>query len=143
MTETELVEALAVLLRAETTDPLKSCEVHIESQVGYEAPGGSVTVLNPGGDEVAEAIGEQFADEVRLRLVGLLDWKDTQANRRDIKTLCKQLRTILRGDNRRLTAGGEITTRNSGISWEYGYASVGNAAKRTCQVDVVYRIRQS
>lgn len=143
MTETALAEALANLLRAVDTAPLNGLEIHVQSQVGYEDEDGSVTVYIVGGKEVPEGIGQQFADEVHLRLVGLLPWADTQANRRDSETLCKQLRTILRGDNRWLAAGGEVATKNSDVSWSYGYAATNDLAKRTCQVDVTYTVQQS
>lgn len=143
MTETELAEGLAALLRAVDTPPLSTLEVHVQSQVGYEDEDGSVTVYIVGGREVPEAIGQQFADEVHLRMIGLIPWADTEANRRLSETLCKQLRTILRGDNRWLAAGGQVSTRNSDIAWDYGYAATNDLAKRTCQVDVTYRIQQS
>ena len=143
MTETQLAEAVATLLRAVSTAPLSTLEVHVQDQVGYEDPDGSVTVFIIGGNEEPEAIGEQFADEVNLRIVGMIPWADTLANRQGIETLCKQIRTILRGDNRRLSAGGELATRNTNVAWEYGFTAEGADAKRTCSVTVTYRIRQS
>ncbi len=142
MTETQCAEALATLLRAYATAPLKDCEVHVQSQIGYEDADGSVTVLLASGREVAEAIGDQFKDEVSFRIVGVIPFADTEANRQSIETLCAQIRYILR-DNRTLSAGGELAQRNQDITWEYGFASVGDQTQRQCTVNVVYRIPQT
>ena len=141
MTDENLAAGIAAVLRGYATAPLSACNVYEDDQLGYESLG-NVTVVITGGSEVPEAIGEQFADEISLVIVGRVLWGDTVATKLSIRNLCKQIRYCLRGTNRRLQVVSEYATRNSNISCEYGYESNVDRTFRTCQVRVTYRVPQ-
>jgi len=141
MTETDLIEGVAALLRAYSNEPLASMEVHTQPQIGYEDADGFVEVSFSAGSEVFEAIGNQAADEVTLRIYAQFPFADTVVNRQKLETLCAQIRYELR-TNRGLTTSSGTATRNQQIRWNYGFASDGADARRQCEVFVTYRIPQ-
>ena len=96
-------------------------------------------ILPVGGAEIGEAIGEQFAADVKLEIAGRITFADSQANWTTILSLAKQIRYCLRGANRRLVIGSETTTRNTAITWTYGFEAEGDKLFRTCSVLVTYR----
>jgi hypothetical protein len=143
MTETDLIEGLATLFRANVNEPLASCEVHTWPQIDYEGAAGYVELSFVSGREVFEAIGNQAADEVSLRIYAELKFADTEANRQSIETLCAQIRFILRtAANRRMSTDSGLATLNRDIRWEYGFNADGQVIKRYCTIWVTYRLPQ-
>ena len=139
MTDTELVEALAAKIRAVSVAPLGDLEVHEWDQVGSEDPDGSVVVRVGVGTQVHIALGEQLMDNIRLEIVALIPHGDSQANRREVASVRKQIVDLLRG-NRKLSVGGETAQTNAreNITWEYGTDGEGEKLRRYCLVSVTY-----
>ncbi len=146
MTDTALCEAIATGLRAYSTSPLSTMEVHCWSQLGYEDPNGYVVVAPVGFEEVSQGIGNHtqagytLADDLRVGIRAVIVFADTEANRQKVETLCTQIRYWLRS-NRQVTAGGQTTQRATNVTGTYG--TMGEAGspghKRYCEVNVTYR----
>jgi hypothetical protein len=139
VSDTELIEAVATALRSYATSPLADCEVHCWDQIGYEDADGSVVVAFGSCTQTPEAIGEQLDDAIALDITGYIGHADTETNRRNCESLCKQIANVLRL-NRQISAGGEIARTNAQepITWEYGFVGEGANAMRYCNVRVTY-----
>lgn len=142
MTDTELVEALATVLRAYATAPLADMEVHVNDQYAYEDTDGAVVIALLGGEQRHIAIGDAVAsmmDTVRLSVTAYKPYANTSAARTAIDTVGRQILDVLR-QNRAISAGGEYATTNARvpITWEYGYMGDQGAQYRTVTVTVAY-----
>jgi len=143
MTDTELLEGLATLLRGYTTAaPLSTASIFVWDQVAYKRGETRVTCWVNGGREQFMAIGGQADNWVDVNIRGEIPFADTQVNYQSIMSLCSQLRYGLRL-NRALSAGGTTAYLNTDCTWQLGYSGEGQEIKRTCEVKISYRIPQT
>ena len=140
MTTTQLVEALAVKLRASTDSPLADLEVHVMPQLALEDPDGSVVVDIAEVSQIGIAIGEQLEDTASLIIEGRIPFADTEANRQSLENLAEAIVKVLR-ENRRISAGDGIARTNADgpITWVPGFDADRDDLMRTCNVTLKYR----
>jgi len=143
MTDTQLLEGLATLLRDyATADPLKSANIFVWDQVAYKRGETRVTCWVNGGHEQFVAIGGQADNWVDVTIRGEVPFADTAANHQNIMDLCSQIRYVLRL-NRALAAGGATAYLNTDCKWQLGYSGEQQELKRTCEVKIAYRVPQT
>ncbi|MCK9629354.1 MAG: hypothetical protein M0R37_12285, partial [Bacteroidales bacterium] len=128
MTENELTEALSVIFRASTEEPLASAVVHSYQQERYDT---SKDVLVTGwiveGEVLDLAIGGQGRTIITVKPRALLfsSTVDTIAGQRAPGLMAEAIRKILvTAANRSITAGGDTAERNSNITWVHGYDEI-------------------
>jgi hypothetical protein len=144
MTTNELVEALSVIFRASTEEPLASAAVHSYQQERYDT---SKDVLVTGwaieGEVLDLAIGNQGRTIVTIKPRALLfsSTEDTIAGQRAPGLMVEAIRKILvTAANRSITAGGDTAERNSNITWVHGYDEIDERQVQAVDFSVTYRI---